>query len=60
LRIPAAALTSHTPKEEANNTLKMMGEDSGPRLLYCTPEKIVASKRLMAKLEKINQASVLI
>jgi hypothetical protein len=26
-----------------------------PMLLYCTPEKIVASKRLMSKLEKLYQ-----
>ena len=26
-----------------------------PLLLYCTPEKIVASKRLMSKLEKVYQ-----
>ena len=28
-----------------------------PMLLYCTPEKIVASKRLMSKLEKLYQVS---
>ena len=32
-----------------------MGSESGARLVYCTPEKVVASKRLMAKLEKLNQ-----
>lgn len=28
---------------------------SQPLLLYCTPEKIVSSKRLMSKLEKVYQ-----
>ena len=56
LGVEAAALTSHTPKEQANATLKDMGGASGgPRLVYVTPEKVVASKRLMAKLEKLNQ-----
>ncbi|WIA10092.1 hypothetical protein OEZ85_010299 [Tetradesmus obliquus] len=32
------------------------GGSSQPLLLYVTPEKIVASKRLMAKLEKLHQA----
>ena len=55
LGVSAAALTSQTPKEEANAALKEMGSESGARLVYCTPEKVVASKRLMAKLEKLNQ-----
>jgi hypothetical protein len=32
---------------------------SEPMLLYVTPEKIVASKRLMAKLEKLHQVGLL-
>jgi hypothetical protein len=32
---------------------------SEPLLLYVTPEKIVASKRLMAKLEKLHQVGLL-
>lgn len=53
----AAALTSHTPKEEANATLARLGAGGADpiRLLYLTPEKIVASKRIMAKLEKLYQ-----
>ncbi|KAG1663205.1 hypothetical protein FOA52_011298 [Chlamydomonas sp. UWO 241] len=65
LGIPAAALTSHTPKDEATATLRALGEPAGSissgdgggaRLVYVTPEKVVASKRLMAKLEKLYQA----
>ena len=55
LGVDAAALTSHTPKEQSNATLKDMG-GTGPRIVYVTPEKVVASKRLMSKLEKLNQA----
>lgn len=29
---------------------------AGLRLLYCTPEKIVNSKRFMARLEKLHRA----
>lgn len=35
------------------------GGGSEPLLLYVTPEKIVASKRLMAKLEKLHQVGLL-
>jgi hypothetical protein len=34
------------------------GGNSQPLLLYVTPEKIVASKRLMAKLEKLHQVKM--
>ncbi len=62
LGIPAAALTSNTPKEEATATLRDMGctgteRRTEARLVYVTPEKVVASKRLMSKLEKLNQVS---
>jgi len=60
LGVGAAALTSITPKEQANSTLRDMGDPGqGPRLVYVTPEKVVASKRLMSKLEKLNQAGTL-
>ena len=58
LGVEAAALTSITPKEQTNSTLKDMGR-SGPRLVYVTPEKVVSSKRLMSKLEKLNQVGSL-
>ena len=61
LGVEAAALTSITPKEQTNSTLKDMGDlgRSGPRLVYVTPEKVVSSKRLMSKLEKLNQVGSL-
>jgi hypothetical protein len=69
--VQAYGLTSLSTKEEAAaimNTLtaaasKPKGKGAAaadpavqvPMLLYCTPEKIVASKRLMSKLEKLYQ-----
>lgn len=55
LKIPAQCLTTLTKKEEVNNIYKSM-ENGDLRLMYVTPEKIVASKRFMSKLEKIYQA----
>ncbi|KAL4440297.1 hypothetical protein ABPG75_003298 [Micractinium tetrahymenae] len=54
LGVHAAALTSLTDKDAASAISKQV-EDAlaGLRLLYCTPEKVVNSKRFFAKLEKV-------
>jgi hypothetical protein len=69
--VQAYSLTSLSTKEEAAAVMATLtaaaskpkgkgaaAEDPAarqPMLLYCTPEKIVASKRLMSKLEKLYQ-----
>jgi superfamily II DNA helicase RecQ len=48
--VRAAALTSLTGKEEAAAVGRQVEDaGSGLRLLYCTPEKLVNSKRFFAK-----------
>jgi ATP-dependent DNA helicase Q1 len=57
LGVRAAALTSLTDKEEVAAITRQVDEEAGAaaggggglRLLYCTPEKIVSSKRFFAK-----------
>ena len=55
LGVRAAALTSLTDKDEAAAISRQVEEGAGAggggglRLLYCTPEKIVSSKRFFAK-----------
>ena len=55
--IAAGALTSLSSKEEVNAVLKSLDvAETSPRLLYVTPERVAASKRLMSKLEKLYKA----
>lgn len=51
-------LTAAASKPKGKGTAAA-GDPAGQQamLLYCTPEKIVASKRLMSKLEKVYQVS---
>ena len=61
LGLRGAALTSLSKKEE---TAAVMQELDGPaaaglRLLYCTPERLLGSKRLLGKLEKLHRAGKL-
>lgn len=69
--VQAYSLTSLTTKEEAASVMNALtaaaskphakasaagqAASTPPMLLYVTPEKIVASKRLMSKLEKLYQ-----
>lgn len=55
LNIPATALTSLTPKEDVSSIYQQLVPGSGLKLIYCTPEKVVKSKRFMSKLEKLYQ-----
>lgn len=72
--VEAHSLTSLTTKEEAAAVMNALTaaaaqpkgkgaaqDDSAgkhPMLVYVTPEKIVASKRLMSKLEKVYQVTI--
>ncbi|GAB4814165.1 hypothetical protein N2152v2_001211 [Parachlorella kessleri] len=66
--IQVASLTSLTSKEEAAEVNQLLDDAKSEfvkegaggyadlRLLYCTPEKIVKSKRFLARLEKLYKA----
>lgn len=57
LNISAGSLTSLSSKEDVNGVYAAM--DNGTlHMLYVTPEKIVASKRFMSKLEKSHAVSL--
>lgn len=56
--VKVAALSSLISKEETTQVLRSLdppGPES-PWILYCTPERIVSTKRLMAKLEKVYKS----
>ncbi len=52
LGVAAAGLTSLSSKEETAATLKQL-EAGKLALVYATPERVISSKRFMAKLEKL-------
>lgn len=56
--VKVAALSSLSSKEETSIVLKALDPPipESPSILYCTPERIISTKRLMAKLEKVYQS----
>jgi len=52
--VAACSLTSSSSKEEVKELYQSL-EANMYRLLYCTPERLVKSKQLMSKLEKIHE-----
>lgn len=61
LNIPTSALMSLSPRstnrEDLSLILQSLDSPTCPTLLYCTPERLIASKRLLSKLEKLYKSN---
>ena len=58
LGIPAAALSSLSSTLETKGVLQSLDSaQTSPTLVYCTPERIVSSKRFLSKLEKLYKSN---
>jgi len=58
--VRAELMCSHTSTDEAREIYQaMLTRDSGLRLLYVTPERLVKSKTLMSKLDKAHEARLM-